>query len=450
MYHGIGVDDLIDALPPSLTGSILGVTLGVLGCNLWRQRAMIATNLHQVSLWSNPAFVRLWIAKTVSGIGSSITATAIPLTAALVLDATPAQMAALVFAGQLPDLLFGLVAGVWVDRMRRRPILVSTDLGRAFLLAAIPAAAFLGVLSMPLLWIVAFGCALLTLFFTLASVAILPTIVREEQLVTANSRLHMSEAVVSLAGPGAAGAIVQILTAPKAILIDAFSYIVSALSLGSAGAQETTPARSTGPATIWSDVQEGLRELVRTPLLRALAFSMGLIVVGGSMVATVNILFLTRTLDLTPVTIGLIATTSGVGSLAGAVGAHRAAMKTTVGATIVLGGLLQAVAMALTPVAAHVPFPVPWLMGLSVATGLAYSVLSINQISLRQRITPSHLLGRVTSARRFLIFCMAPFGALAGGWLGTHVGYEATMLAGAGVTFAAAWYMWRSPIWDAR
>ena len=384
------------------------------------------------SLWRNPAFVRLWVAKTVSGIGTSITATAIPLTAALVLDATPAQMAALVFAGQLPDLLFGLIAGVWVDRVRRRPILIGTDVGRALLLAVIPVAAFLDLLSMPLLWIVAFGSAVLTLFFTLASVAVLPTIVRPVQLVDANSKLHMSEAVLSLAGPSGAGFLVQLVSAPKAIIADVVSYIVSAFSLGSIASTELKPERrESGLRAIGREIREGLHELIRTPLLRALAISMGIIVVGGAMIATVNILFLTRTLGLSPVTTSLVAAGNGVGALLGA---------------IVLSGMLEAGALYGMPLAAHVAFPVPWLMGLGVPSGIAYSVLSINQISLRQRITPSHLLGRVTAARRFLIFCMAPVGALAGGWLGTNVGLEATILAGASVTLAAALYMWWSPI----
>ena len=399
------------------------------------------------SLWRNPAFVRLWVAKTVSGIGTSITATAIPLTAALVLDATPAQMAALVFAGQLPDLLFGLIAGVWVDRVRRRPILIGTDVGRALLLAVIPVAAFLDLLSMPLLWIVAFGSAVLTLFFTLASVAVLPTIVRPVQLVDANSKLHMSEAVLSLAGPSGAGFLVQLVSAPKAIIADVVSYLVSAFSLGSIASTELKPERrESGLRAIGREIREGLHELIRTPLLRALAISMGIIVVGGAMIATVNILFLTRTLGLSPVTIGVVAAGNGVGALLGAVVASRAAARLTLGGAIVLSGMLEAGALYGMPLAAHVAFPVPWLMGLGVLSGIAYSVLSINQISLRQRITPSHLLGRVTAARRFLIFCMAPVGALAGGWLGTNVGLEATILAGASVTLVAALYMWWSPI----
>jgi len=403
------------------------------------------------SLWKNRSFVRLWVAKTVSGIGSSITATAIPLTAAFALDATPGQMAALVFAGQLPDLLFGLIAGVWVDRVRRRPILIVTDLGRALLLAVIPAAAFLGMLSMPLLWLVAFGSAALTLFFTLASVAVLPAIVREDQLVDANSKLHMSEAVLTLAGPGAAGVLIQLVTAPKAIIVDVVSFLVSAFSLGGIAAAEPKPEkRESGPRAIGREIGEGMHELIRTPLLRALALTMGLIVVGGAMVATVGILFLARTLSLPPGTIAVLPACAGVGTMIGAVIAGRAANRLTLGGAIVGAGFLEALAMLLTPSAALLAYPIPLLVVTGVLSGIAYSVLSINQISLRQRITPIHLLGRVTAARRFLIFCMAPVGAVAGGWMGAHLGYEATMLAGGCVTLVAALWMWGSPIRDAR
>lgn len=399
------------------------------------------------TLWRNPSFVRLWIAKTISGIGSAITATAIPLTAAIALNATPGQMAALVIAGQLPDLLFGLIAGVWVDRVRRRPILIGSDLGRAALLAVIPIAALLDLLSMPLLWFVAFGSAALTLFFTLASVAVLPTIVREDQLVEANSRLHMSEAVLGLVGPSGAGALIQLVTAPKAIIADVASFLVSALALGGVASSEPKPAKGQpGIATIWREIREGLHELVRTPVLRALAISMGMIVVGGSMTATVYILFLVRTLSLGPATIGLIAAFTGIGALIGAIIAGRVAIRWTLGLAIVGAGFLESFAMLIAPAAAVVPFAIPWLMLTTMLAGIAYSVLSINQISLRQRITPSHLLGRVTAGRRFLIFCMAPLGAVAGGWLGSNVGFEATLLAGGGVTFLASAYMWYSPI----
>lgn len=408
---------------------------------------MEMTQPSHLSLWRNPSFVRLWIAKTVSGVGSSITATAVPLTATMVLGATPGHMAMLVFAGQLPDLLFGLLAGAWVDRRRRRPLLIGTDIGRALLLTLIPLGAFLGFLNICLLWIVAFGSAALTLVFALASVAVLPAIVRQDQLVDANSKLHMSEAVLALAGPGLAGALIQMVTAPRAIIADVVSYIVSAFSLGGMTIREANPEyRGDGFNAIRAEIAEGLRALMNTPLLRALAISMGVIVVGGAINQTVIMLFMINTLGFSPFTIGLVAASTGIGALTGAVFAQRVALASSVGGAIVAAGFLQAGALMIVPTAAYVDVPTAILMAASLLNGIAYSVLSINQISLRQRITPTHMLGRVTAARRFLIFCMGPFGAAAGGWIGTAFGLEAALLAGGLVTLGASIYMWHSPI----
>jgi len=403
------------------------------------------------SLWRNPSFLRLWFAKTISGLGSAITGTAIPLTAALVLHATPAQMAALVFAGQLPDLLFGLIAGVWVDRVRRRPLLIGADLGRAVLLAVIPIAAFMGTLSFPILWFVAFGSAALTLVFTLASVAILPAIVRQDQLVDANTKLQMSESVISLVGPGAAGFLIQLVTAPKAILGDVFSFLSSAWSLGGVGALESKPTRQASPHThpladIWREIREGLHELLRTPLLRALAISMGVIVVGGSVQMTVQILFYTRILGLSAFAIGMLAACTGVGTLIGSALAGRAAFRWPLGKVMILASATEGIVVFGSAFADRVSYPLVVLAGLGVIGGVGYAIFSINQISLRQRITPIHLLGRVTSARRFLIFCMAPFGAALGGGLGTAIGLQPTLMVGGVILLGGTLVMWFSPI----
>jgi MFS family permease len=414
---------------------------------------MQAQPVVEASLWKNASFVRLWLAKTLSALGSHVTGAAIPLTAAITLQATPAQMALLVFASQLPDLLFGLLAGVWVDRVRRRNLLMSADLGRALLLALIPVAAFGGWLSFGLLWGVAFACATLSLVFTLASVAVLPAIVRADQLVDANSKLHMSDAALALAGPGMAGVLIQLVTAPKAILADVGSFLASAWALGGVGGDDRAAAQThgkTGFAAIREEVREGLVELIRTPLLRALAISMGVIVVGGAVHATVAILYLTRTLGLSPLVIGVLAAFNGVGALTGAAIAGRVATRLTLGSAIVSAGFLEAFALLLVPLAARVETPVAVLAVSGVLAGLAYSVLSINQMSLRQRITPLHLLGRVTAARRFLIFSMAPAGAMLGGWLGTVAGLEPALVVAALITLLGATLMHFSPIRDQR
>ena len=400
------------------------------------------------SLWHNRAFVRLWAAQAVSGFGSRITGTAVPLTAALTLNATPAQMGFLVFAGQLPDLLFGLVAGVWVDRLRRRPILIGADLGRAALLALIPLAAFLDVLSFPLLWAVAFGTGVLTLFFTLAAVAVLPAIVEPEELVDANTKLSFSDSALSLLGPGAAGVLIQLFSAPRAILVDAASFLVSAWALGGIGSDEAAPPADTPRHGMRHEIAEGLRELVRTPLLRALAISMGILVVGGSVQATVAILYYTRTLDLSPAVIGALGACGGVGALAGAAVAGRVARRLGVGWAIIAPTALEGFAFVLLPLANLFPFAAALaLLAISAAlSGVAFSILSINQMSLRQRLTPTRLLGRVTAARRVLIMAMAPFGAALGGWLGTTLGFIPTLYIAALIAALAAPFVFFSPV----
>ena len=167
------------------------------------------------SLWRNPSFVRLWFAQTVSNAGSQVTALALPLTAVLVLGATPVQMGFLGIAGRAPNLLFDLFAGVWVDRTRRRPILVGADLGRALLLGTILIAAAFGYLTFAQLYLVTFVVGTLTAFFSLASISILPSLVKREQLVDANSKLAITDSILTIAAPSAAGGLVQLLGAPR-------------------------------------------------------------------------------------------------------------------------------------------------------------------------------------------------------------------------------------------
>jgi len=408
-----------------------------------------APSLKPPSLWKNPAFVRLWFAKTISGMGSVITGLAVPITAVELLGATPAQMAGLAFAGMVPDIVFGLLAGVWVDRVRRRPLLIAADLGRAAILLVIPVAAFLGLLSMPLLWIVAFGSAALTLVFTLASVAVLPAIVRHDQLVDANTKLQMSESVLTLAGPGLAGLFVQLVTAPRAILADVGSFLASAWALGSVGSVEPKQERRSSGShfeDLRREIGEGLHELVRTPLLRTLAISMGVIVAGANVQVAVQMIFLLRVLGFSPLTLGILSGCNGVGSLLGAAIAGRLNGRFPLGKLmIVAAGLngLTAFAPALADVSAQ---PVLLLGTAGVLNGVGYAVFSVNQISLRQRITPLHLLGRVTSARRFLIFCIGPLGAALGGWLGTVAGVMPALIVGAAILCCGTIIMWFSPV----
>jgi MFS family permease len=396
------------------------------------------------SLWLNSAFLRLCLARTISALGSKVTATALPLTAAVTLQATPGQMAMLVIAGQLPDVIFGLLAGSWVDRGRHRQFLIGTDLGQALLLAIIPAAAILGVLNLQVLLAVAFLTGSLSLLSGIASVAVLPSVVRGDQLVDANAKLTAAGTVASLAGPGFAGALIQLLSAPKAILVDSISYIVSAFSLRGIGGKVVHPAAAR--STMLSDIREGLRELIATPLLRALTLSSAIFAAGLAMQATVLMLFLTRSLHMGPTSIGIFLAASGLGAFGGSLIAGRVSQRVGVGYSIIGGTLIESIAAIAIPLSVAIPNPIPLLIAGQILNGVGISVYSINHISLRQSAVQPRLLGRITAGRRFVTFCIAPVGAIIGGWIGATYGLAPALSGAAFLFFAGTAIMWLSPV----
>ena len=380
------------------------------------------------SLWHNPSFVRLWFAQAVSSAGSQVTALALPATADLVLGATSVEMGYLGIAGRLPSLLFDLFVGVWVDRMRRRPILVGADIGRALLLGTIPLAALFGYLTFTQLYIVAFCVGTLTAFFGLASIALLPSLVKGEQLVEANSKLAATDSVLSIAAPGVAGGLIQFVGASKALIADALSYVLSALSLNGIAATETPPSR-TARRNVWAEIGEGIHELVRTPILRALAVSISVGTFGLAIQEPVMYLFLTDELGFTLATVGLIYAIGGGGAFVGAMLSGRVARHMGIGPAIVLGNLLWAIGVLIIPLVGANLFSSSVIGQLVSRIGSA--IWGVNQMSLRQSITPVGLFARATAARRFFMISLQIVGAALGGILGTMVGLRATLVIGA-------------------
>jgi hypothetical protein len=224
-------------------------------------------------LRSHPEFFKLWGGQAMSSFGSAITGLALPLTAVVTLGATPLQMGVLGTVGFLPQLLFSLPAGVWIDRLPRRPILVGSDLGRAVLLGSIPVLALLGLLRMEALYVVAFLSRIGALCFVAAALAFVPALVARERLVDANSASALSDSVAMTAGPALAGGLVQLLTAPVAIALDAFSFLVSAVFSLLIRVQEPAPVAKHRRGRLWADIGAGLRLLVAHPVLRAMAVS---------------------------------------------------------------------------------------------------------------------------------------------------------------------------------
>lgn len=408
---------------------------------------------HAPILRRNRPFLRLWVAHVTSGAGTAITSVALPLTAVLALGATPSQMGLLVAAGSLPNLLFGFFVGVWVDRVRRRPILVWADLGRAALLLSVPAAAWLGQLSFLHLWFVTFAAGALTAFFQIAAISVLPALVEKRDLVEANSNLSTSDALLSIAGPAAAGGLIQRLGASQVILFDAVSYLLSALALNRLPEEEASEADSlskTAPKSIRREIAEGIYELLRTPLLKALTVTSSLGVLAGSLTTAVQMLFLVEQLKFSPAVIGAVLACGGVGSLLGAFFAARVARILQLGRTLVMGKLLWLLGTILLAGADRFSGAVVAAGAGFALSGLGTTLYIVNQVSLRQAVTSVRLLGRVTAARRFVLFGAATIGAFIGGALGETVGLRATLLVSAAALAGELALILLSPICRAK
>ncbi|MBE3591230.1 MAG: MFS transporter [Firmicutes bacterium] len=392
-------------------------------------------------------FNKLWFAQTVSVIGSQVTGLALPLAAVLTLSATPWQMGVLSAASSLPWLLCALVVGVWVDRLRRRPVLIAADLLRGLFIASVPAAAALGRLSMLHLYVVAFATGVLTVFFDLAHQAYLPALVERRNVVEGNAKLQLSQSVSMLVGPGLAGALVQALTAPFALIVDALSFFVSAAALALIRRPEPPPAPS--GRGLAADVAEGLRFVFRQPVLRALVGYAATSNFSWNMLMAILVLYVTRVLGLSALEMGAAISLGALGGVAGALTVQRLAGRFGVGRMLVAVALLDALG-AWMAVLASGPHALRLVIFCAAAFVVLFSSAASNTltVSLRQAITPDALLGRMTATVRFVIWGVNPLAALAGGALGEWLGLRATLVASALLSLATLpWIRW-SPLRD--
>ena len=397
-------------------------------------------------LWRHADFMRLWVGQTISSFGSMMTRDALPLTAIIVLRATPVQMGLFVAAASLPALIFGLVAGVWVDRLRRRPIMIITDFGQAFLLGTIPVAALLGRLTIEHLYIVVFLTGILSVFFDVAYQSYLPSLVQREHLVEGNSKLGMTSSTAEVAMPTIVGTLVQIITAPLLILIDAVSFIFSAIFLGAIRTPEPHPAPAEERQQIWRDAAEGFRTIWRDPLLRPLVRASVMLHFSYGIIGPVIGLFVLNELGLSPALWGLVISIGGACSVLGAFLAGPASRRIGPGLSIIFSLGLAGATTLLIPLAAG---PLAIVFGFLAAAQIGDAVLTIyniNERSLRQTVTPDHLLGRVGATLHFLSAGVAIAGALIGGVLGEIFGLRTTIAVGATVTILAALWMYFTPV----
>ncbi len=380
-------------------------------------------------LWRHRDFLSLWGAETISQFGSQVSFLALPLVAILALEESAFEVAALTSVTFLPFLFFTLPAGVWVDRLRRRPILVLGDLGRALVLLSVPLAYWADALTIWQLYAVGFVTGTCTVFFDVAYQSYVPSLVGREHLVEANSKLEISRAGANIGGPGLAGGIVSLLTAPVAVLADALSFVVSALMLGGIRAKEEAPPRESR-RSIRSELGEGLRYVFTHPYQRGMVAAVAISNFFGQVVFSILLVYAVRELGLSAGTIGIALAIGNLGTLASALTARRIGDRLGAGRTIVLAACLfgpGTLVIALAPQAYALPSIVVamWILGFG---GILYNVTAI---SLIQAITPDRLLGRANASRRFVVWGVVPFGGFAGGGLATLIGLRETIFVGA-------------------
>ncbi len=367
------------------------------------------------SLWHHADFLKLWAGQTVSELGTVVTRTAVPLVALLVLGAGPYEMALLVVAGSLAVLVVGLVAGAWVDRLRRRPLLIGTDAVRSLLLLSIPAAFAMGTLRMEQLFVVVFAEGCLGALFDAAYPAYVPSLIGADRVVEGNSKLATSSSLAEIGGPGLAGFLVQLLSAPFAVLVDAVSFGVSAVSLLLIRTPEPSRPPRTTATPIAQEIAEGLRLVRQHRVLFPIAMRSIVAHIAGSFYGVLYTLYLIDDLDLPPFLLGVVISAGGVGSLVGSLFASRVIRRFGLGPALIWTALGASAIGILTPLAqgplllATAMVFIPQLVGDGLQT-----IEGVAELSLVQGLSPDRVLGRVNATLEVFSHGIAyPIGAIA-------------------------------------
>jgi MFS family permease len=398
-------------------------------------------------LWRSSDFRKLWMSLTVTSFGAQITNLALPLTAALLLHATPLQMGVLVALEALPFALVSLHAGVMLDRVRKLPVVIVSDFTRGLALLMIPVCAWRGVLSVEVLYAVGFFCGVQNVVGGAAYQVLIAQMAGRDRLVEANAKITLGETSSALIGPGIAGILIQLLTAPFAIALDAIGFFASALMLRRLQAPSDVPVLP-AQRSIGAEIREGLLLVWKNATLRSLATVAAAWQVLHHMQVAVLILFATRELGLSAGAIGLSYMAGGLGCVLAAASAERLSRRFGVGPLIVHGLFLTALGWQAFGLIGGSPAIATLELGVGMLVFDFGAVLyAINYLALRQSMTPDRLLGRMTATMRFLSVAAAPLGSLAGGVLATVIGLRATLwvVGGLGLLLTLAAMRW-SPV----
>jgi MFS family permease len=397
------------------------------------------------TIWQNGAFVRLFTAASISYVGSFVTRTALPLAAIYGLSAGALELAAIRSSEFIGWLLVGLAAGAWVDRLRRRPVMIWADLGRAVILGSIPIAAIAGSLTLVHLVLAAFLAAILSVFFDAASGAYLPSIVARSRLIAANSAMSASASIAEFTGFGLSGVLVQVLTAPIAIAVDAVSFVGSALVLATIRRPEPARPAAKDREPVLREIREGIDVLTHSPILRALAIAHAANHLLWGVFGATYLLFAVDELGLSAAAIGVITAIGGLGSFLGAAIASRVVARLGAGRSMIVGLAGTVIGSSLIPLA---PGGAPLVGGLFLiaqqivgdASGTVYEVV---EDSVTQTIVHDRVLGRVRATVSVVTTVTALVGTIVGGIIGAAFGLRiafAVGIAGAALAVLAVWW----------
>ena len=394
-------------------------------------------------LWRDGEFLKLWAGQGISEIGSQVSALALPTVAILLLGATPFQVGLLAALENLAFPVLGLFAGVYVDRLRRRPIMIACDLGRLLALASVPVAFAFHALAMPQLYVVALVTGVGTVFFDVAYQSYLPALIARADLVEGNTKLTVTGSVAQMAGPALAGFLIQLVGPARAVAADAASFLVSVASLWWIRRPEPAPkpAAESGRRGFFSEMWEGIQVVFGNPTIWKIAGTTSTSNLGSNLFFAVYLIFAYRVLHLSPGTIGLIFGAGAVGGLLGALSASWIARRLGLGPTLFITSVVSGLALILVPLA-QFGWAVPLLLASTVIMSFGNPVYNINQVSLRQAITPDRVQGRMNATVRTIIWGTMPIGALIGGLIGSSYGLMPAMYIGIAIsTLAGAWIL---------
>lgn len=397
-------------------------------------------------LWRNADFVKLWLGQFVSETGSQVSVLALPTVAILILHATPFQVGLLSALEFLAFPTLGLIAGVYADRFRRIRIMALCDVLRTLIYGSVPLAWAFGALHMEQLYVVALLAGVCTVFFDVSYQSYLPALVERKDLIEGNSKLEVTRSIAQLAGPALAGFLIQVVGAAVAVLVDAASYVVSVISLIAIRKPEPDPAASRHLRRgFWHELWEGVQVVLGNSTLWKIAGSTSTSNLGSNIFFAVFLIFTYRYLHLSPATVGLIFAAGAVGGLLGALTAGGLSNRIGLGPTLLVSVIAFGVASFAVPLAQY-GFAVPILIASTAIGQFMNPVYNINQVSLRQAITPDRVQGRMNATMRTIVWGTIPVGAFIGGVLGSTIGVVPTIFIGAGIEVLAGLWILSGPV----